>query len=206
MSVNIYIKKEDKKFTLYGVNDVYSLKNKTRDTLDDISDQIRDAASHFAPISDPDDKAGGSARHIPSGTLKKNPVDISHSREGEAGAVGRFGFRFRAPAGSPGGIGGQFVSSRSRATIEGHIFFEIVISYPEHPFYAKFVSFGVRGHGPKGPKPMKFRYKGANYKTDYVSGQEAQPYLTEAVESVQGYVQMKLSELKAEAKLIRSGG
>lgn len=208
MPVNIKIQKGSKNFSLIGNSDVYSLKRKVQDTLEEIADAIREAASEFAPISDPADKAGGSASHIPSGALKENPVDIFESQFGESGAVGASGFRYRAPAGAVnlGGekIGGQFL--KGSPIDEGHIFYTIAIEYPEDPFYAKFVAFGTKGHGPRTAKIMKFTYKDSPYRAKYVRGQDPQPYLGRAVESVKGTVEMKMAELRAEARLIKSGG
>ena len=164
-------------------------------------EKIFSYASEFAPESSPDDKEGGSARDIPSGTLKAHPVDIFHAGFGESTPVGPSGFRFRAPAGSPGGIGGRFISG-STAGHEGHVFYVIDIELPNHPFYAKFVHEGVRGHGPARAKSMKFRYQGANWNTKWVSGQEANPYLAKAIRAAEFDVDMKVGELRAEARFL----
>jgi hypothetical protein len=205
MSVKISIKKSGGgNFELFGATKIYTLKHRLKEALDDISEEIRENASRRAPISDPDDKAGGSARHIPSGTLKENPVDIFHSGMGESISVGRSGFRFQAPAGATdlegNKIGGQFISSRSSPLGEAHIFYTIDIEYPSYPFYAKFVAFGVGGHGPAGDKPMKFRYGGKNFKTRYVSGQKANPWLPGAINDSKGYIELRIGQLKAEAR------
>ncbi len=206
MPVDIFI--EDKwngDFQILGEAKVHALKRDLKDALDDISESIFRYASAFAPESSPDDKAGGSARDIPSGALKAHPVDILHSGFGEAAAVGASGFRFRAPAGSTDAfgnkIGGQFISGATEGH-QGHVFYVIDIELPRDPFYAKFVHEGVAPHGPATAEKMKFRYQGANWSTKWVSGQEANPYLARAIEAAQYDVDLKVGELRAEARFL----
>jgi len=212
MSVRIYTEEYSRgeKFEILGESEIMLLKNRVRDAVNDIADNLEEKAKLLAPESSPEDKAGGSARWIPSGTLKMHPVDVFKARaEGSVTDVPLFGggFALRAPAGaidpfSGKKIGGQFLPGVGTIEERGHVFFRAVVSYPQHPFYAKYVAFGTPDHGPRGESNMIFYYNGRNYNTPFVHGQDPQPYLKWAAEANEAYVEIKMSELRREVDAI----
>lgn len=211
MSFDIKIQKNKGAFDLIPEGSVTNLKFRVKDVLDDIADNIEYQASIFAPESEPDDKEGGSASYIPSGALREHPVDITETGFGRVANIQREAEGFRsvqAPAGATDPItgkkiGGQFV--KGKATTAGHIFYTTTITYPEDPFYAKYVAFGTGVYGPRhqpitstSGKPMKFKYLGKRWKLDFVMGQRPQPYLNDATQAVNvTYIPIKMRELRA---------
>jgi hypothetical protein len=202
MSIDIRLEPRGKKINIIGDTQIVAMKERLAAAIEDIATTISDVAREYAPISKPDDKLGSSTRGMPpSGTLKAHPVDISR---GVSGFTTVADIRGEAEGyRSIRGTGGRFVPGKGTSAGIGHVFYSVSISYPEYPFYAKYVAFGVPGHGPRGEENMKFRYKNRGYNTPWVSGQEAQPYLGEAISDVNiMYVPIRISELRREADAI----
>lgn len=202
MSFDIHIERKTKnQFDLVSDLKVLGLKRKVKDVLNDISDELAVSASIHAPISDPDDKEGGSASHIPSGALKIHAVQQTRSQFGIAEpAAPLFGGGFAVR-----GAGGRFVPGKASTSDFGHIFYTVTTTYPDTPYYARYVAFGTGIYGPRNTpivsisgKPMKFRYKEKNWKLKTVLGQRPQPYLDTATDEVNSYfIPMKMRELRA---------
>lgn len=204
MSFDIRIEKGTQGFDIIPDAKVSVIKHRIKDILDDIADNVEYQASIFAPISDEDDKEGGSAFAIPSGTLSEHPVDITETGFGRVENFAREAEGNRSIRGESG----RFV--KGKGTGVGHIFYTTTITYPEQPFYAKYVAFGTGVYGPRhqpitsiSGKPMKFKYLGKRWKLMSVLGQQPQPYLNEATHVVNStYIPIKMRELRAQVDAI----